>query len=99
MKFARQEVRDALAGASPARRYASSILVAAAAHFIVSNMVNPAVYAAAGLDVDRAVAAAKANQHRKAMLRTSSRHLMDFLGEVGLLTRPAVAIYRRLAML
>lgn len=99
MKFARQEVRDALRGASRARRQTSSVLVAAAAYFIVSNMVNPAVYAAAGLDVERAVAAARANEHRKAMLRTSSRHLMDFLGEVGLLTRPAVAIYRKLSML
>jgi hypothetical protein len=33
------------------------------------------------------------------MLRTSSRHLMDFLGEAGLLTRPAMAIYRRISML
>ena len=99
MKFARQEVRDALRGARPARRTASSVLVAAAAYFIVTNMVNPAVYAAAGLDVERAVAAAADNPHRKAMLRTSSRHLMDFLAEVGLLTRPAAAIYRRLSML
>jgi hypothetical protein len=99
MKFARQEVRDALRTAGPVRRRASSVLVAAAAYFIVTNMVNPAVYAAAGLDVERAVAAARDNEHRKTMLRTSSRHLMAFLGEVGLLTKPAVAIYRRLNML
>jgi aconitase A len=73
--------------------------VAAAAYFIVTNMVNPAVYAAAGLDVDQAVEAAKTNEHRKTMLRASSRHLMDFLAEVGLLTRPAMAIYRRISML
>jgi len=99
MKFARQEVREALQGASKARRQASALLVAAAAYFIVSNMVNPAVYAAAGLDVERAVDAAKNNEHRKAMVRTSSRHLMEFLGEVGLLTRPAMRIYRSLSML
>src|SRR3954453_3130743 len=99
MKFARQEVREALQGASKARRQASAVLVAAAAYFIVSNMVNPAVYAAAGLDVERAVREARASTHRKAMLRTSSRHLMEFLAEAGLLTRPAMAIYRRLSML
>src|SRR3954463_10086747 len=99
MKFARQEVREALQGASRARRQASAVLVAAAAYFIVTNMVNPAVYAAAGLDVDRAVEAAKNNEHRKTMLRASSRPLMDFLGEFGLLTRPPVAIYRRISML
>jgi hypothetical protein len=99
MKFARQEVRDALAGVSQARRNASALLIAIAAHVIVSNMVNPAVYAAAGLDTERALAAAKANPHRRAMMRTSSRHLMDFLGEMGLLTRPAKVVYRRLSML
>jgi hypothetical protein len=99
MKFARQEVREALQGASKARRQASALLVAAGAYFIVTNMVNPAVYAAAGLDVDRAREAAKNNEHRKAMFRTSSRHLMEFLGEMGLLTRPAMAIYRSISML
>jgi hypothetical protein len=99
MKFARQQVRDSLRGASRARRNASALVVAIAARIIVTNMVNPAVYAAAGLDVDRAVAAARGSAHRKAMLRTSSRHLMDFLGEVGLLTRPAVAVYRRISMI
>jgi hypothetical protein len=99
MKFARQEVREALQGANRARREASAVLVAAAAYFIVTNMVNPAVYAAAGLDVERAVREAQASSHRKARLRTSSRHLMDFLGEAGLLTRPAMAIYRRISML
>lgn len=99
MKFARQEVRDALAGVSPARRKLSALVIAIAADVIVSNMVNPAVYAAAGLDTEQAVAAAKANPHRRAMMRTSSRHLMDFLGEMGLLTRPAKVIFRRLSML
>ena len=100
MKFARQEVRDALRGVeSGPPRGASALVVAIAADVIVSNMVNPAVYAAAGLDIERALAAAKANEHRQTMMRTSCRHLMDFLGEIGLLTQPAAAIYRRLSML
>ena len=98
MKFARQEVRESLRGASAGRRRASGVLVAIAAYVIVSNMVNEDVYAAAGLDVERAVTEARDNEHRKAMMRTSSRHLMDFLGEVGLLSRPAMAIYRRVSM-
>jgi hypothetical protein len=99
MKFAREQVRDRIRTAGPVRRQASAVLVAAAARFIVTNMVRPGVYAAAGLDVDRALRAAAASEHRKAMLRTSSRHLMAFLAEAGLLTRPAMAIYRRLSML
>jgi hypothetical protein len=99
MKFAREQVRDRMRAAGRTRRQGSALLVAAAAYFIVTNMVNPNVYAAAGVDVERAVREAKQSQHRKAMLRTSSRHLMDFLGEAGLLTRPAMAVYRRISML
>ncbi len=99
MKFARQEIREQLAGAGAARRHSSSIVVAIAAYVIVNNMVNRGVYAAAGLDVDRALAEAAASEHRKTMMRTSCRHLMDFLAEVGLLTRPARAIYRRVHMI
>ena len=62
-------------------------------------MVNPAVYAAAGLDPERAKREAAASEHRRTMMRTSSAHLMQFLSEVGLLTPAAARIYRRLHML
>ena len=61
-------------------------------------MVNPAVYAAAGLDPERARREAAASEHRRTMMRTSSAHLMHFLSEVGLLTRPALALYKRVSM-
>ena len=99
MKFARQTVRDRLAGAGRVRRQSSALIIAIAAHIIVTNMVSPKVYAAAGLDVDEAIAAAKGNTHHQAMLRSSCTHLMDFLAEVGLLTPPAVRIYKRTHMM
>lgn len=99
MKFARAEIRDRLRDAGRARLFTSSVVIAVAAKIIVDNMVSPQVYAAAGLDVDEARAAAAANPHRAAMMRTSCRHLMDFLGEVGLLTPPAVRIYRTAHMI
>ena len=99
MKFARQSVREHLAGAGRTRRQWSGLVIAIAANIIVSNMVSPKVYAAAGLDVDRAVREAKDNAHHKALLRSSCTHLMDFLSEVGLLTPAAVRIYRRANML
>ncbi len=99
MKFARAEIRDQLAGAGRARRLASSVVIAIAAKIIVDNMVSPKVYAAAGLDTDEAVRVARGNTHRAAMLRSSCRHLMDFLGEIGLLTPPAVRIYRAAKMI
>lgn len=99
MKFARQEIRERLRGAGPARRRTSATGIAIAAYVILTSMVNKGVYAAAGLDTERALAEVRTNAHRKAMMRTSSRHLMAFLGEAGLLNRSAAAIYRRVHML
>ncbi|WP_406204250.1 diiron oxygenase [Kitasatospora sp. NBC_01560] len=99
MKFARQQIRERMRGASPARRRAAATGIAAGAYVIVSSMVHPGVYTAAGLDRERAVAEARANEHRKAMMRTSSRHLMAFLAECGLLTKASAAVYRRVHML
>lgn len=98
MKFARQEIRERLEGTSAARRRASSMLIAAVAYFIVTNMVNKGVYAAVGLDEQRALAEARQNEHYKSMFRSSCKHLMEFLSEVGLLTRPAMALYKRIDM-
>ena len=56
-------------------------------------------YAEAGLDVARAKREAAGNEHYKSMLRSSCRGLMEFLGSAGLLTPPAVAIYKRANLL
>jgi hypothetical protein len=95
MKFARDETRKRLAHAGWARRQASAFVVAVASYFIVTSMVNKDVYANAGLDPQRARAEAKANEHHKAMLRSSCAGLMDFLASARLLTRPALVFYKR----
>jgi hypothetical protein len=95
MKFARDETRRRLAGAGQLRRRFNALTVAIAAYVIVTSMVNPQVYANAGLDAERAVREAKANEHHKAMLRSSCAGLMEFLDSVGLLTRPALFFYQR----
>ncbi|MFR9727987.1 AurF N-oxygenase family protein [Saccharopolyspora sp. MS10] len=99
MKFARHEIRESMRGASTARRQASALLISLVAHVVVTNMVQKDVYRSVGLDPDRAAAAVRRSEHRKAMLRTSCRHLMDFLADAGLLTRAAMAVYRRTHML
>ncbi|MFB6892196.1 diiron oxygenase [Kitasatospora sp. NPDC056327] len=99
MKFARQEIRDRLRGAGALRRRNAAFGIAAGAFVIVTSMVHPSVYGAAGLDTARALAEVRASGHRRAMMRTSSRHLMAFLAENGLLTGPATALYRRIHML
>ena len=98
MKFARQEMRERLEGAGPRRRQTSALIIAIAAYVIVSNLVNEQVYANAGLDPQRAVAEAAGNEHHHTLMRASCTQLMEFLDELGLLTRPALALYRRASM-
>lgn len=95
MKFAREETKARLRGAGLVRRQVNALAVAIAAYVIVTNMVNRQVYANAGLDVGRAVREAGANEHHKAMLRSSCAGLMEFLDSAGLLTRPARLVYQR----
>lgn len=95
MKFAREETRERLKNAGPLRRRYQALVVAAAAYAIVTNMWNETLYENAGLDRARALREAKANEHHKALLRSSCAGLMEFLSSCGLLTRPALWFYRR----
>jgi hypothetical protein len=95
MKFARDETRKNLAKAGRIRRHIHAFVIAVAAYVIVTSMVNKSVYANAGLDPKRALAAARSNEHHKAMMRSSCSGLMDFLASARLLTRPALAFYKR----
>jgi hypothetical protein len=99
MGFAREETRARLGNAGPRRRHAVALVVAVASYFIVTSMVSRDVYAAAGLDPERARREDRANQHHKAMLRSSCAGLMEFLDSAGLLTAPARRIYRRANLL
>jgi hypothetical protein len=95
MKFAREETRARLRGAGRLRRQVNALVVSIAAYHIVTSMWNDEVYANAGLDTERALREAKANQHHKSMLRSSCSGLMEFLDSCGLLTRPAMHFYKR----
>ena len=95
MTFARDEVRKRMAGAGRLRRQLNAAVIALVAYFIVTSMVSDEVYDAAGLDRERAVREARANDHHRSMMRSSCAGLMEFLGSVGLLTGPARAVYRR----
>ncbi|CCK25870.1 hypothetical protein BN159_1491 [Streptomyces davaonensis JCM 4913] len=95
MKFAREETRRHLAKAGRVRRHIHAFVIAVAAYVIVSSMVNKAVYANAGLDSRRALAEAAGNEHHKAMMRSSCAGLMEFLDSARLLTKPALAFYKR----
>ncbi|WP_432167724.1 AurF N-oxygenase family protein [Streptomyces sp. bgisy031] len=95
MKFAREQTRKRLAGAGRIRRHINAFVVATASYFIVTSMVRGQVYESAGLDVRRAVAEARVNEHHKSMMRASCSGLMEFLASARLLTKPALAFYKR----
>ncbi len=99
MKFAREEVRESLDGVSWARRQFSALTVAIGAYYIVTSLVQRKAFADAGLDADRAVREMRHNSHFHSMIRSSCAHLMEFLDEVGLLTKPAMRYYRKAHML
>lgn len=99
MKFAREETLDRMRGVGPVRRQITSVVVAAAAYFIVTSMWNDKVYENAGLDGARALREARANEHHKSMLRSSCAGLMEFLHSAGLLTGPAKVFYKRANLL
>ncbi|MEU6761725.1 diiron oxygenase [Streptomyces sp. NPDC046853] len=95
MKFARDQTTKRLSGAGPLRRQINAFVVAIASYYIVTSMVNDKVYANAGLDEKRALAEAKNNEHHKSMMRSSCAGLMEFLASSRLLTKPALAFYKR----
>ncbi|MBA0124462.1 diiron oxygenase [Haloechinothrix sp. YIM 98757] len=95
MKFAREETKARLQGSGKLRRQVDALVVAIASYFIVTSMVNKDVYANAGLDPERAIREAKANEHHKSMMRSSCAGLMEFLNSAGLLTRSAMWFYKR----
>ncbi len=98
MKFAREQVRESLRGAGRFRRRFSALVVSMGAYLIVANLIRPQAYADAGLDAERAWREAAHNEHFHAMIRSGCTHLMEFLDEVGLLTKPALRYYRKAHM-
>ncbi|MFT3715948.1 MAG: diiron oxygenase [Gordonia sp. (in: high G+C Gram-positive bacteria)] len=99
MKYAREQVREVMPTVSERRRQASALLIAMGAYTIVMNLIRPQAYEDAGLDKRRAFTEAAHNEHFHSMIRSSCTHLIEFLDEVGLLTKPAMRWYRKAHML
>jgi hypothetical protein len=95
MRFAREEITRRTPQLSRWQLRKQRTVVAVVASIIADNLVQPSVYAAAGLDVDRAVAAAKANEHYAAKLRESAGGLVDYLRGVGLIGGPSERLWKR----
>ena len=99
MRFAREEIVRRTPELSRWQLRRHRTVVASVAATVVANLVQPQVYAAAGLDVPRAVAAARANEHRAAKLRGSAAGLVGFLRGVGLVGGPSERLWKRAGLL
>ncbi len=77
----------------------SRLILAVAAYFATTRLIDPKVYAAAGLDVDEAVAAAAANPHWRQTKQFVARKVVTFLDEVGLIAGPGKLLWRRAGVL
>ncbi|MFI6431425.1 diiron oxygenase [Rhodococcus oryzae] len=95
IKFAREETVRRVDGISWFTRARVRLMLGVTAYFIVTSLVNDKVYEAAGLDPERARAAAKANKHYHDMLREGSAKTVEFLSEVGLIGGPSKLLLRR----
>ena len=95
MRFAREEIARRTPELSPWQLRRHRTVVAAVAAIIADNLVQPEVYAAVGLDPDKAKAAARANEHYTAKLRDAAEGLVAFLREVGLVGGPSELLWKR----
>jgi P-aminobenzoate N-oxygenase AurF len=77
----------------------SRFILAMAVYFATTRLIDPKVYAAVGLNVDEAVAAAAANPHWRQTTRFASGKVVKFLDDVGLIAGPGKLLWRRAGVL
>ena len=99
MRFAREEIARRTPELSTWQLRRQRTVIAPVAAIVAENLVQPGVYAAAGLDVARAVAAARANDHYAAKLRESAAGLVGYLRGVGLIGGPSERLWKRANLL
>lgn len=95
IRYAREETARRMRTATRSQRAWVRMHLAVSAYLIVTNLVNERVYAAAGLDVAEAKAAARANTHYHDKLRFGTRRTVEFLDGVGLIGGPSTLLLRR----
>jgi hypothetical protein len=95
MRFTREEIARRTPRLSGRQQRLHRTIVASVAAIVADNLVQPGVYAAAGLDPDEARTAARANEHYAGKLRDAAAGLTRFLREVGLLGGPSELLWKR----
>ncbi|MGQ0779429.1 MAG: AurF N-oxygenase family protein [Pseudonocardiales bacterium] len=99
IRYAREETLRQWPRLGRLGRAYSRLVLAIAVYFATTRLIDPKVYAAAGLDVKEAVAAAAANPHWRHTKQFTARKVIKFLDEVGLIAGPGKLLWRRAGVL
>ncbi|NRI66689.1 diiron oxygenase [Rhodococcus sp. MS16] len=95
IRFAREETVRRAANITRFQQARVRFVLAVTAYFVVTSLVNKNVYAAAGLDAEAAIHAAKNNVHYHDMVRRGCANTVEFLTEVGLIGGRSTMLLRR----
>lgn len=95
VRYAREELVRGMAGLSRSALELHRMVTAVVAYAVVNVMVHPGVYAAVGLDLRQARAAALANPHHHESRRWMAEKVVAFLTEVGMIGGPSKRIWRK----
>jgi P-aminobenzoate N-oxygenase AurF len=99
IRYAREEIHRQWPRLGPLGRTYSRFILALVVYFSTTRLIDPKVYAAVGLDVREAVAAAAANPHWRETKRFMANKVITFLSEVGLIAGPGKLLWRRAGVL
>jgi hypothetical protein len=99
IRYAREETLRQWPRLGPLGRAYSRFILAVVVYFATTRLIDPKVYAAVGLDVDEAVAAAAANPHWRQTKQFAARKVIAFFHEVGLIAGPGKLLWRRAGVL
>ncbi|KOV76940.1 diiron oxygenase [Nocardia sp. NRRL S-836] len=95
VRFAREELQRGMAELKGYEKPYQKWLIGYVSMMITRAIVNPAVYAAVGLDVREARRQALANPRFQETIRWSGERIMSFLDEAGLVGKPGMRSWRR----
>jgi hypothetical protein len=99
IRYAREETHRQWPRLGPLGRAYSRFILALVVYFSTTRLIDPKVYAAVGLDIHEAVAAAAANPHWRETKRFMADKVITFFNEVGLIAGPGKLLWRRAGVL
>jgi hypothetical protein len=95
VNYARAELARQVASAGPVQLAHARLVIARAAYSVANRLVHPRVYAAVGIRPRDGVAAARANPHWQQTVGWAARKARAYLDELGLVSGPGLALWRR----